>query len=81
MSLGEQDTGLPMTGLFRRHTGFKLKTVLCISRSEQDAGLPTTGLFGRYSVSEKFHFSLEVTISLVKSGWPAFGRSKLFTVD
>ena len=64
MSLGEQDTGLPMTGLFRRHTGFKLKTVLCISQGGQDTGLPMTGLFGRYSVSDKFHFSLEVTISL-----------------
>ena len=70
MSLGEQDTGLPMTGLFRRYTGFNVRC-LGISQSEQDAGLPTTGLFGRYSVSDKFHFSLEVTISLCCEIWLA----------
>ena len=70
MSPGEQDTGLPMTSLLGRHTGFNVRC-LCISQGGQDTGLPMTGLFGRYSVSDKFHFSLEVTISLCCEIWLA----------
>ena len=64
MSLGEQDTGLPMTGLFRRHTGFNVRCYVSVKVSTT-RGFPRRACLDDTVSVLSFHFSLEVTTSLV----------------